>query len=94
MSTGVDRCSAWRDRSWGHDLQFLVAFSVELKQMAIICNGREESRGYYAKRNKSVRERQLSYDLPDMRNLRNKTEDHREREGEMKQDETREADKP
>ena len=74
MSTGVDRCSAWMDRSWGHHLLFLVAFSVELKQMAIICNGRDESRGYYAKRNKSVRERQLSYDLTPMWSLRNKTE--------------------
>ena len=50
-------------------------------------------RGYYAKRNKSIREEQL-YDLTDMRKLRNKTEDHRGREGKMKQDETREGDKP
>ena len=28
------------------------------------------TRGYYAKQNKSIRERQLSYDLSDMRNLR------------------------
>ena len=51
------------------------------------------TRGYYAKQNKSIRERQLSQDLTDMRNLRNKTEDHRGREGKMKQDETREGDK-
>ena len=31
------------------------------------------SRGYYAKRNKSIRERQLSYDFTHMWNLRNKT---------------------
>ena len=52
------------------------------------------TRRYYAKRNKSIIERQLSYDLTDMRNLRNKTEDHRGREGKMKQDKTREEDKP
>ena len=32
------------------------------------------TRGYYAKQNKSIRERQLSYDLTDMQNLRNKAE--------------------
>ena len=52
------------------------------------------TRVYYAKRNKSIRERQLSYDLTDMWNLRNKAEDHGGREEEMKQDETREGDKP
>ena len=52
------------------------------------------TRGYYAKRNKSIRERRLPYDLTDMRNLRNKAEDHRGREEKMKQDETREGDKP
>ena len=50
--------------------------------------------GYYVKRNKSVRERQVSYDLSDMWNLRNKAEDHTEREEKMKQEETREEDKP
>ena len=30
------------------------------------------TRGYYAERSKSIRERQLSYHLPDMRNLRGK----------------------
>ena len=30
------------------------------------------TRRYYAERNKSTRERQLSYDLPDMSNLRGK----------------------
>ena len=30
--------------------------------------------GYYAKQNKSIRERQLSYDLPDMRKLRGNVE--------------------
>ena len=43
----------------------------------------DETRGYYAKRNKSTRERQLSYDLADMWNLINKAEDHRGREGKL-----------
>ena len=46
------------------------------------------------KQNKSIRERQVSYDLTDVRNLRNKTEDHKGREGKMKQNETREGEKP
>ena len=32
--------------------------------------------GYYAKRNKSVRERQIPYDLTHMWNLRKKTDEH------------------
>ena len=51
------------------------------------------AKGYFVKPNKSIRERQLSYDLTDMWNLRNKTEDHREREEKIKQDKTREGDK-
>ena len=54
----------------------------------------DRTRGYYAKRNKSIRERQLSYDFTHMWNLRNKTEDHRRREEKIKQDETREGEKP
>ena len=49
--------------------------------------------GYYAKLNKSIRER-LLYDLTYLWNSRNKAEDQRGREEEMKQDETREGDKP
>ena len=50
--------------------------------------------GYNAKCNKSIRERQLSYEFSHMWNLRNNTEDHRGREEKMKQDETGEGDKP
>ena len=57
-----------------------------------ICNDVDRTRGYNAKENKSIRERQFSYDLTNMRNLRNKTEDHRGIEGKMKQEETREED--
>ena len=59
-----------------------------------ICNNVDGTRGYYAKQNKSIRERQVSYDLTDMWDLRNKAEDHRWREVKIKQDETREGDKP
>ena len=52
------------------------------------------TRGYCAKRSKSIRERQLSFDLTYMWNLRNKPEEHRGREEKMKQDETRGGDKP
>ena len=43
---------------------------------------------------KSDRGRQIPYDFTHMQNLRNKTEDHRGREEKIKQDETRERDKP
>ena len=43
----------------------------------------EETRGYYAKRIKLIRERQPSYDLTHRWNLRNKTEEHRGREGKL-----------
>ena len=36
-------------------------------KMKVILDG---TRGYYAKQNKPIRERQLSYDLSDMRSLR------------------------
>ena len=36
---------------------------------------------YYAKWNKSVRERQILNDFIHMWNLRNKTDEHREKEG-------------
>ena len=52
------------------------------------------NRRNYTKRNKSIRERQLSNDVTHMWNLRNKTEDHRGRKGKIKQDKIREEDKP
>ena len=39
------------------------------KTKSCICNDIDGTRGYYAKQNKSIRERQLPYDLSDMRNL-------------------------
>ena len=41
----------------------------------------DRAREYYAKRNKSVRERQIPYDVTYMWNLRNKRDEHGWREG-------------
>ena len=49
-----------------------------------ICSNVDETRGYYAKWNKSVRERQISYDFTHMWNLRNTTDEYRGREGKMR----------
>ena len=42
-----------------------------------ICNDMDGARDYYAKRSKSVRERQRPYNFTHMWNLRNKTKKHR-----------------
>ena len=68
--------------------------SKKTKLNLAICNDVGGTRGYYAKQNKSIRERQLSYDLIHMWNLRHKIGNHRRREGKIKQDEIRERDKP
>ena len=50
-----------------YTMEYHAAFK---DQDLAICNDMDGTRGYYAKLNKSIRERQLSYDLSDMRNLR------------------------
>ena len=52
------------------------------------------TRGYYAKWNKSVREREISYDFIQMCNLRKKQMNIGEGKKKIKQDEIREGDKP
>ena len=52
------------------------------------------TRGYYAKLNKSIRERQLSYDFTHMCNLRNKKGVIGEGGKNKKQDKIKEGDKP
>ena len=47
-------------------------YSAIKKRNLTICNDVATTRGYYAKQNKSIRERQLSYDVIHMWNLRNK----------------------
>ena len=82
----------WIKKMWYiYTMEYYSA--IKKWNLTIYCDG-DGTRGYYAKQNKSIRERQVSYDLTDMRNLRNKTEDHRGREWKMKQDKTREGDKP
>ena len=49
---------------------------------------------YYAEQNKSIRNRQLSYDLPDMRNLRGRVVRLGGREGKNETRWDREGDKP
>ena len=50
--------------------------------------------GYHAEQNKSIRERQLSYDFTHKKNMRNCIKDHRGREGKTKWEEIREREKP
>ena len=59
-----------------------ILCSHQKTQNLAICNNMDGTRGYYAKQNKLIRERQLSYDLPDMRNLRGRTRDPGEKGGE------------
>ena len=47
-------------------------YSAIKKWNLAICTNMDGTTRYYAKQNKSIRERQLSYDLTDMWNLRNK----------------------
>ena len=42
------------------------------------------TREYYAKQNKSFRERQIQYDFTHMWNIRNKTDAYRRKEGKIK----------
>ena len=46
--------------------------------MGLICKNMIGTRVYYAKRNQSVRERQISYDLTHIWNLRYKTDELKE----------------
>ena len=49
-----------------------------------ICNKVDGTRVYCAKQNKSVKERQMSYDFTHTWNLRNTTDEHRGREGKIR----------
>ena len=46
----------------------------------------DEARAYYTKRNKPIRERQIPYDFIRIWNLRNKTNEPRERERQSNQE--------
>ena len=57
---------------------------VELSDLSLTyntqCNDMDGTGGYYARGNKSVRERQMPYDFTHTWNLRNETDEHRGRE--------------
>ena len=57
-----------------------------------ICNEVDRARVYYAKWNKSVRDRQIPYDFTQW-NLGNKTDEHRGMEWKIKWDKNREGGK-
>ena len=63
--------------------QFVVLISLAKIDFTTICNYVDGTRGYYAKRNKSVRERQILYDFIDRWNLRYKTDEHKGREAKI-----------
>ena len=60
-----------------------ILLSNQKEQNLVICNYMDGTRGYYAKQNKSVRERQISYDFTRMRTLRYKTDEHKGREAKI-----------
>ena len=84
----------WIKEKWHIYIYIKWHIIQPLKRVVAICNDMDGARLYYAKRNKSIRERQLSQDLTDMQDLRNRAKDHRGREEKLKQNETREGDKP
>ena len=47
-----------------------MEYYAAIKRNLAICGDVDRTRGYYAERNKSIREGQLSYYLPNMKNLR------------------------
>ena len=53
-----------------------ISFSHQKVWNLAICNNVDGARLYYAKQNKSVRERQVPYDFIHMWILRNKTNEH------------------
>jgi len=56
-----------------------ILFSHKKEWNLAICNNMDGTREYHAKWNKSVRERQMPYDLTYMWNLRNKTNEQRKK---------------
>ena len=65
--------SAKRTSKWPTDTWYIyngIICSHQEKQNLAICNYVDGTTGYHGKQNKSVRERQLSHDLSDMKNLK------------------------
>ena len=57
-----------------------VLLGSQTERNLAICNYVDRIRGYYAKQNQSVRERQISYDFTHMRTLRYKIDEHKRKE--------------
>ena len=57
----------WIKKMW---YIYTMEYYAAIKKNFAFCHDVDRTREYYAERNKSIRERQLSYDLSDMRNLR------------------------
>ena len=60
----------WMDKEEVLYIHNGILCSHQKKWNLAICDDMDGTRGYYAERNKSMGERQLSYDLPDMRKWR------------------------
>ena len=77
----IDR---WMDKEYVVYIYIEYYSSIRKKWILAAYNNVDVTRGYYPKWNKSVTERQISYDFTHMWNLRNKTDGHREREVKIK----------
>ena len=60
-----------------------ILLGDEKERNLAICNNMDGTERYYAKQNKSVRERQI-HDFTHMWNLRDSTDEHKGREGRIK----------
>jgi len=58
--------------------------AIKKNEILPIANNVDRAGGCYAKQNKSVRKRQVPYDFTHLWNLRNKTDEHRGRQGKVK----------
>ena len=66
-----------------------ILLSHQKEENLAICNDMDGARVYYAKQNKSVRERQISDDFTHLWNLRNKTDEHRGKEAKLRKKQRR-----
>ena len=73
----------WMDEEDVVDIYYGVLLGNQKEWNLAICSLVYGTGGYYAKRNQSVRERQISYDFTHMRTLRDKTDEHKGREAKI-----------
>ena len=77
----IDR---WMDKEDVVHIHNGILLSHQKEWNLAICIDVDKVRGHYTKWNKSVRESQIPYDFTHMWTLRNKTDEHRGREGKIK----------